>query len=87
MRFHIFCSPRQTVIHAPHTWLRVKRLREQLAEWVEAPRLPPVALRSNGPASGRIIEILLRDATGRVSPQALGAASANRRRKGFESDS
>ncbi len=45
MRFQIFCSPGKLVTHARQTWLRVKRVREQLAEWIEALRLLPVALR------------------------------------------
>lgn len=42
MRFQIFCSPGKLVTHARKTWLRVKRLKEQLAEWIEALRLLPL---------------------------------------------
>jgi Transposase DDE domain group 1 len=42
MRFQIFCSPGKLVSHARQTWLRVRRLREQLAEWIETLRLLPV---------------------------------------------
>jgi hypothetical protein len=46
MRFQIFCSPGKLVTHARRTWLRVRRLREQLAEWVETLRLLPILLRT-----------------------------------------
>jgi len=42
MRFQIFCSPGKLVSHARRTLLRVKRLKQQLAEWIEAMRLLPV---------------------------------------------
>lgn len=45
MRFQIFCSPGKLVTHARQTWLRVKRVPEQVAEWIEALRLLPIALR------------------------------------------
>jgi hypothetical protein len=46
MRFQIFCSPGKLVTHARRTWLRLSRLREQLAEWVETLRLLPILLRT-----------------------------------------
>lgn len=46
MRFQIFCSPGKLVSHARQTWLRVRRLREQLAEWIETLRLLPLPLRA-----------------------------------------
>jgi len=45
LRFQIFYSPGKLVTHARRTWLRVRRLKEQLAEWIEALRLLPVPLR------------------------------------------
>ena len=45
MRFQIFCSPGKLVTHARQTLLRVKRLKEQLAEWIDTLRLLPAALR------------------------------------------
>lgn len=42
MRFQIFCSPGKLVAHARKTWLRVRRLKEQLAEWIESMRLLPL---------------------------------------------
>jgi len=42
MRFQIFCSPGKLVAHARRTWLRVRRLKEQLAEWIESLRLLPL---------------------------------------------
>lgn len=42
MRFQIFCSPGKLVSHARQTWLRVRRLKEQLAEWIETLRLLPL---------------------------------------------
>lgn len=45
LRFQIFCSPGKLVAHARQIWLRVKRLKEQLAEWIAALRLLPIALR------------------------------------------
>jgi hypothetical protein len=42
MRFQIFCSPGKLVSHARRTWLRVRRLKEQLAEWIESMRLLPL---------------------------------------------
>ena len=41
LRFQIFCSPGKLVSHARKSWLRVRRLREQLAEWIESLRLLP----------------------------------------------
>jgi hypothetical protein len=46
MRFQIFCSPGKLVSHARQTWLRVRRLREQLAEWIETLRLLPIPQRA-----------------------------------------
>jgi DDE family transposase len=46
MRFQIFCSPGKLVSHARQTWLRVRRLRDQLAEWIETLRLLPIPLRA-----------------------------------------
>ena len=45
MRFQIFCSPGKLVTHARRSWLRVRRLKEQLAEWADALRLLPVAVQ------------------------------------------
>jgi hypothetical protein len=45
MRFQIFCSPGKLVMHARQTWLRVKRLKEQVVGWIDALRLLPVAMR------------------------------------------
>jgi hypothetical protein len=45
MRFQIFCSPGKLVAHARQILLRVKRLPEQLAEWIAALRLLPIARR------------------------------------------
>jgi hypothetical protein len=45
MRFQIFCSPGKLVSHARQIWLRVRRLREQLPEWIETLRLPPIPQR------------------------------------------
>ena len=45
LRFLIFCSPGKLVAHARQTWLRVRRLRDQLAEWIETLRLLPVPRR------------------------------------------
>ena len=42
MRYQIFCSPGKLVAHARQTWLRVRRLREQLVEWIETLRLLPI---------------------------------------------
>ena len=42
MRFQIFCSPGKLVSHARRMLLRVRRLREQLAEWIETMRLLPL---------------------------------------------
>ena len=42
LRFQIFCSPGKLVSHARQTWLRVRRLREQLAEWIETLRHLPI---------------------------------------------
>ncbi len=42
MPFQIFGSPGKLVLHARRTWLRVRRLKEQLAEWIESMRLLPV---------------------------------------------
>jgi len=41
LRFQIFCSPGKLVTHARQTWLRVRRLKEQLTAWIEALRLLP----------------------------------------------
>lgn len=46
MRFQIFCSPGKLVSHARQTWLRVRRLKEQLAEWIETLRLLPILSRA-----------------------------------------
>jgi hypothetical protein len=46
LRFQIFCSPGKLVSHARQTWLRVRRLRDQLAEWIETLRLLPIPLRA-----------------------------------------
>ena len=46
MRFQIFCSPGKLVTHARQTWLRVRRLRDQLAEWIQTLRLLPIPLRA-----------------------------------------
>ena len=35
LRFQIFCSPGKLVSHARQTWLRVRRLKDQLAERIE----------------------------------------------------
>jgi len=42
MRFQIFCSPGKLVTHARRTWLRVRRAKDQLAEWIETMRLLPI---------------------------------------------
>jgi hypothetical protein len=42
MRFQIFCSPGKLVHHARQVLLRVSRLREQLAQWLEAWKLLPL---------------------------------------------
>jgi hypothetical protein len=42
MRFQIFCSPGKLVTHARQTWLRVRRLKEQLTEWIETLRKLPI---------------------------------------------
>jgi hypothetical protein len=42
MRFQIFCSPGKLVSHARRMLLRVRRLKEQLAEWIETMRLLPL---------------------------------------------
>ena len=46
LRFQIFCSPGKLVSHARQIWLRVRRLREQLAEWIESLRMLPIPLRA-----------------------------------------
>jgi hypothetical protein len=46
MRFQIFCSPGKLVSHARKTWLRVRRLKQQLAEWIESLRMLPVSIRT-----------------------------------------
>jgi hypothetical protein len=46
MRFQIFCSPGKLVSHARRMLLRVRRLKEQLAEWIETMRLLPLPLRA-----------------------------------------
>lgn len=45
MRFQIFCSSGKLVSHARKVWLRVRRLKEQLAEWIESLHLVPVPIR------------------------------------------
>jgi hypothetical protein len=45
MRFQILCSPGKLVAHARQTWLRVRRRRDQLAEWIQTLQLLPVPLR------------------------------------------
>ena len=45
MRFQGFCTPGKLVSHARKIWLRVRRLKEQLAEWIESLRLLPVPVR------------------------------------------
>lgn len=42
LRFQIFCSPGKLVSHARRMLLRVRRLKEQLAEWIETMRLLPI---------------------------------------------
>lgn len=42
LRFRIFCSPAKLVHHARQLLLRVHRLKDQLAEWLEVWRLMPV---------------------------------------------
>jgi hypothetical protein len=42
MRFQIFCSPGKLISHARRVLLRVRRLKEQLAEWMETMRLLPI---------------------------------------------
>jgi hypothetical protein len=42
MRFQIFYSPGKLITHARQTWLRVRRLKEQLAEWIETLRMLPL---------------------------------------------
>jgi hypothetical protein len=37
--------PGKLVTHARKTWLRVRRLKEQLADWIENLRLLPVPVR------------------------------------------
>jgi hypothetical protein len=44
MRFQIFCSPGKLVTHARRTLLRVRRLKDQLAEWIEALHLLPLPI-------------------------------------------
>ena len=46
MRFQIFCSPGKLVSHARRTWLRVRRLKDQLVEWIEALHLLPMPVRT-----------------------------------------
>ncbi len=46
MRFQIFCSPGKLVSHARRTWLRVRRLKQQITEWIETLRLLPVPMRT-----------------------------------------
>ena len=45
MRFQIFISPGKLVTHARKIWLRVRRLKEQLAEWIESLKLLPMPVR------------------------------------------
>jgi Transposase DDE domain group 1 len=47
MRFQIFCSHGKLVSHARQTGLRVRRLKEQLAEWIESMRLLPILSRTH----------------------------------------
>ncbi len=42
LRFRIFCSPAKLVRHARRLLLRIHRVKEQLAEWIEVWRLLPV---------------------------------------------
>ena len=42
IRFQIFCSPGKLVHHARQVLLRVSRVREQLAQWLEAWKLLPL---------------------------------------------
>jgi len=42
VRFQIFCSAGKLVSHARRVLLRVRRLKEQLAEWLETMRLLPI---------------------------------------------
>jgi hypothetical protein len=42
LRFQIFCSPGKLVSHARQTWLRVRRLTDQLAEWIATLHALPI---------------------------------------------
>lgn len=42
LRFRIFCSPAKFVHHARQLLLRVHRLKDQLAEWIEVWRVMPI---------------------------------------------
>jgi hypothetical protein len=42
LRFQIFCSPSKLVSHARQTWLRVRRLKDQLAEWIATLHALPI---------------------------------------------
>lgn len=42
LRFRIFCSPAKLVHHARQLLLRVHRVKDELAEWIEVWRLMPV---------------------------------------------
>jgi hypothetical protein len=42
LRFQIFCSPAKLVRHARQLLLRVRRVKDQLMEWIEVWRLMPV---------------------------------------------
>jgi hypothetical protein len=46
MRFQIFRSPGKLISHVRRTWPRVRRLKDQLAEWIEALQLRPVPVRT-----------------------------------------
>jgi hypothetical protein len=79
MRFQIFCSPRKLVSHARKTWLRVRRLKEQLAEWIESLLLLPVPIRML-PPHGRIIQPLSEStcsSCGRIGQRGRAAINAD----------
>jgi len=61
MRVQILCSLGKLVSHARRTWLRVRRLRDQLAEWISGSRHPACRSRCEHSRSyGRIVEPILR---------------------------
>ena len=66
MRFQIFFSPGKLVTHARKIWLRVRRLKEQLAEWIESLRCCPCR-SAHKPPYGRIIRVLFSKTLGVVS--------------------